>query len=567
MTKNSFYIVFFVLLLSFQTKIIAQKKEVKKPNIIFILTDDQRWDAIGYVGNELAYTPEMDDLAKSGTFFNNTIATTPICAASRASIFSGLQERTHGYTFQTGAMKTEYMQNAYPKLLKEAGYHTAFFGKFGVKYKNTAELYDEFDNYDLLYSKKDKSSYYYKTIDKDTVHLTRYTGYQALNFLDNVSSEQPFCLQLSFSAPHASDNTTEQYFWQEPSNHVLENTTVPEANISSDSDYEKLPQIVKDGFNRYRWHWRYDTPEKYQYNVKGYYRMIAGIDYEIEKIRKKLDEKGLADNTVIILMGDNGQILGERQIAGKWLMYENSIKVPLIIYDPRVENPHEIDEMALNIDIPSTILDLAGVESPTSWHGKSLVPFINNKNASLKRDTILIEHLWEFENIPPSEGVRTNKWKYFRYVNDKSVEELYNLEDDPMEVNNLVADKIYHKELLNLRAKCEELIVKYRDPYSGIPSGLTTEINNRKPIFNWTVPTKATSQTGYQILVASSKENIENNIGDVWNSKRINENTSTNILFKGRALLLKRTYFWKVRVWDVDKRTGIYSEPQSFEIK
>ncbi|SNR76947.1 Arylsulfatase A [Lutibacter agarilyticus] len=567
MTKNSFYIAILILLVSFQTKIIAQKKEVKKPNIIFILTDDQRWDAIGYVGNELAYTPEMDKLAKSGAFFNNTIATTPICAASRASIFSGLQERTHGYTFQTGPMKTEYMQQAYPKILKEAGYYTAFFGKFGVKYKNTAELYDEFDDYDLLYSKKDKSSYYYKTIDKDTVHLTRYTGYQALNFLDNVSSEQPFCLQLSFSAPHASDNTTEQYFWQEPSNHVLENTTVPEANISSDSDYEKLPQIVKDGFNRYRWHWRYDTPEKYQYNVKGYYRMIAGIDYEIEKIRKKLDEKQLADNTVIILMGDNGQILGERQIAGKWLMYENSIKVPLIIYDPRVGNPHEIDEMALNIDIPSTILDLAGIERPTSWHGQSLVPFINNKNASLKRDTILIEHLWEFENIPPSEGVRTNKWKYFRYVNDKSVEELYNLEEDPMEVNNLVMDKKYHKELLNLRAKCEELIVKYRDPYSGTPSGLTTKISNRKPTFNWVVPTEATSQTGYQILVASSKENIENNIGDVWNSKRINENTSTNILFKGRSFLLNRTYFWKVRVWDVDKRTGIYSEPQSFEIK
>ncbi len=555
-----------VLFYSSSSQIVAQNKKVNKPNIIFILTDDQRWDAIGYVGNELAYTPEMDKLAKSGTFFNNTIATTPICAASRASIFSGLQERTHGYTFQTDEMKTEYMKDAYPKKLKEAGYYTAFFGKFGVKYKNIDELYDEYDDYDLLYSKKDRSSYYYKTIDKDTVHLTRYTGYQALNFLDKATKEQPFCLQLSFSAPHASDNTNEQYFWDEETDFVLQNTVVPDAKMSTNADYNKLPQIVKDGFNRYRWHWRYDTPEKYQYNIKGYYRMIAGIDYEIGKIRKKLDEKGLADNTVIILMGDNGQILGERQIAGKWLMYENSIKVPLIVFDPRVKKHHEIDEMALNIDVPATILDLAGVHPPKSWHGKSLVPFIKNESASVKRDTILIEHLWEFENIPPSEGVRTKKWKYFRYVNDKSIEELYNLEEDPTEINNLITDQDHQEVLVNLRDKCDELIIRYADPYSSIPTDLAVDIKDLIPSFSWTVPEEIQIQTGYQVLVASSKENIDNNIGDVWNSTRINDVTSTNILFKGRGLLTKKTYYWKVRLWDDSKRTGIYSKSQSFKI-
>ncbi|RXP46463.1 DUF4976 domain-containing protein [Lutibacter sp. HS1-25] len=576
MVKNHFLILFaVVLLVGFPAQVFSQSKgaktkkqtQVKKPNIIFILTDDQRWDAIGYVGNELAYTPEMDKLAKSGTFFNNTIATTPICAASRASIFSGLQERTHGYTFQTGEMKTEYMNEAYPKILKAAGYYTAFFGKFGVKYDNISELYDEYDDYDLLYSKKDRSSYYYKTIGKDTVHLTRYTGYQALQFLDKASKEQPFCLQLSFSAPHASDNTKEQYFWDAETNFVLENTTIPEPKNADDKNYNALPQIVKDGFSRYRWYWRYDTPEKYQYSVKGYYRMIAGIDFEIEKIRKKLEEKGLADNTVIILMGDNGQILGERQIAGKWLMYEDAIKVPLIVYDPRVKNHHDVDEMALNIDVPSTILDLAGVQQPKSWHGKSLVPFLNNKNANVERDTILIEHLWEFENIPPSEGVRTKKWKYFRYVNNKSIEELYNLEEDPTEVNNLIADKNYQDVLDNLRNKCNELIIKYADPYSGVPTGLTAQLNkDDKPIFGWVVPKEIKNQTGYQILVASSQENIDNNIGDVWNSTRINENTSIDILFKGRALLKQSTYYWKVRVWDNFKRTGVYAKSESFTI-
>ena len=109
-----------------------------------------------------------------------------------------------------------------------------------------------------------------------------------------------------------------------------------------------------------RWAWRYDTPEKYQRSLKGYYRMISGIDLEIARIRKKLKEKGLDKNTVIIVMGDNGYFLGDRQMAGKWLMYDNSIRVPLIIYDPRVTKNRAIDEMVLNIDVPSTIAQLQG---------------------------------------------------------------------------------------------------------------------------------------------------------------------------------------------------------------
>jgi alpha-L-rhamnosidase len=161
---------------------------------------------------------------------------------------------------------------------------------------------------------------------------------------------------------------------------------------------------------------------------------------KLPKSGKKLKEKGLDKNTVIILMGDNGYFLGERQLAGKWLMYDHSIRVPLIIYDPRVKKPLDSDLMALNIDIPSTILDLAGLKQPGSWHGKSLMPIVSGQQQTFGRDTVLIEHLWEFENIPPSEGVRTNEWKYFRYVNDKSWEELYNLKNDPQEAENLAGN-------------------------------------------------------------------------------------------------------------------------------
>ena len=536
----------------------SSKTKEEKPNIIFILTDDQRWDALGYAGNALAHTPEMDKLAKSGVFFKNTIATTPICAASRASIFSGLQERTHNYSFTSKAMKDEYMEQAFPRVLKQSGYYTGLYGKFGVKYKKLDSLYDVHENYDLRYDRKDITSYYYKTLGKDTVHLTRYTGEKALQFLDKAPTDKPFCLQLSFSAPHASDNTVEQYFWQEENNHVLENVTVPDANISSNEDYNKLPQLVKDGFNRLRWYWRYDTPEKYQHSVKGYFRMLAGIDNEIAKIRTKLEAKGIADNTIIVLMGDNGFFLGERQISGKWLMYDNSLKVPLIIYDPRNKEHKDVEQMALNIDVPSTILDFAGVEAPKSWHGKSLKPFINEENVNLERDTILIEHLWDFKNIAPSEGVRTQEWKYFRYVDDKSIEELYNLKDDPRETNNLIHDEQYQDVLNNLRAKCEDLIEKYKDPYALIIENNTFD----GKAFRWNVSKDSKKQSAYQILVSSSQENINKNIADVWNSTKIKGNTKEVVKPKALKLEKGKTYYWKMRIYDELNRTGAYTKAQ-----
>lgn len=568
-----------ILLLCFvlaNNNVFCQKKERPlnpKPNIIFILTDDQRFDALHYAGNKIIQTPEMDKLAETGTYFSHAIVTTPICAASRASIFSGLQERTHKYTFQTGDIRSEFMAKSYPELLKSAGYYTGFFGKFGVNFKDKDKLFDEIDDYDRNGQFPDRRGYFYKKIGADTVHLTRYTGQQALDFIDNAPAGKPFCLSLSFSAPHAHDNAPDQYFWQKESDKLYQNMEMPGADLAGDKYFNALPLPVREGFNRLRWTWRYDTPEKYQHSVKGYYRMIYGIDLEIAKIRKKLAEKGLDKNTVIILMGDNGYFLGERQLAGKWLMYDNSIRVPLIIYDPRVNRHLNTDVMALNIDVPATILDLAGVEIPDSYHGKSLEPIVSGKEKSLDRDTILIEHLWEFENIPPSEGVRTAEWKYMRYINDKSSEELYNLKRDPKEIDNLASKPDYQKVLQEYRRKNDELGKKYADPYSGIPSGLTveyireprfTKIIDSKPEFSWIVQKEAVIQKGYQILVSSSKEKIDNNIGDVWNSGNVRSNQSTNVELGSEHLKPNTVYFWKVRVFDKDNRLSEYSAPQQF---
>jgi len=553
----------------------AQKLSDQKPNIIFILTDDQRFDALGYAGNKLISTPEMDKLAAEGTHFKNAMVTTPICAASRASILTGVYERTHNFNFRTGNIREEYMETSYPRLLKDAGYYTGFYGKYGVRYDGLDRQFDVYESYDRNNRYPDRRGYYYKMLGKDSVHLTRYTGQRAMDFIDNVDRDTPFCLSLSFSAPHAHDSAKDQYYWQEETDALLKGIKMPGPELDHKKYFDDQPEFVKSGFNRLRWTWRYDTPEKYQHSVKGYYRMISGIDLEIAKIRDVLKKKGLEKNTVIILMGDNGYFLGERQMAGKWLLYDNSVRVPLIIYDPRVKKHQDSDELALNVDVPSTIIDLAGLEHPKSWHGKSLMPIVSGESTGLARDTVLIEHLWEFEHIPPSEGVRTKKWKYFRYVNDKSYEELYNLEKDPAETRNLGKNQKYKKVLQKFREECDELGVQYSDAYSNPPNDISVEltkgdrgiiVDDPSPEFGWVVPQAAIEQQAYQILVGSSKEKLENNIGDVWDSGQVRGNTSSNVSYSGKTLVTEKKYYWKVRIWDTDNRLLNYSKSQEFKI-
>lgn len=437
----------------FTQKVFSQ---AKKPNIIFILTDDHRWDALGFAGNKIIQTPEMDRLASDGVFFENAFVTTPICAASRASILTGMYERTHGYTFGQGGIKQVYMDLSYPMLLKDSGYFTGFFGKFGVNYAGFDSLFDIGEDYDRNGKFNDRRGYFYKTIDQDTVHLTRYTGQKAIDFIRESPKEKPFMLSLSFSAPHAHDPAEKQYFWSPEFDTVYQDLVIPDPLLKEDSYFQAQPDYVRTGENRTRWHWRFDTPEKYQHSVKGYYRMISEVDAEIGKIRKALEENGLAENTVIILMGDNGYFLGERQLAGKWLMYDKSLRVPLIVFDPREKGGKRVDSFALNIDVPSTIFDLAGIKSPKSWQGLSLI-----SPQLAKRKEFLTEHLWQTPIIPPSEAIRTERWKYFRYINNQKHEELYDLSLDPLEKNNLADDPGHQAILSQLRKKLEKKVEGY----------------------------------------------------------------------------------------------------------
>ena len=425
-----------------------------RPNIVFILTDDQRADALGYAGNALIRTPEMDRLAAEGVYFHNAFVTTPICAASRASIITGTYERTHGYTFQQPPLPPARIAESYFTLTRKAGYHTGFLGKLGVSFENQLDT-TLFDVY-----QPERTGFYWRLNADGTqqVHLTDLMGQRAVAFIENAPDDRPFCLSISFNAPHAEDLYPGQYLWPSDLDSLYEEVDIPDPQLGEDIYFQRQPEFVQKGYNRARWHWRYDSPEKYQHSVKGYYRMISAVDRCIGMVRRALEAKGLEGNTVILFSSDNGLFLGERQLAGKWLLYDLSLRVPLILLDPRVERHREVRDIALNVDIPATILDLAGIPLPSSYEGKSLLGYTRGETPLSDRASFLCEHLWEFAFIPPSEGIRTRKWKYFRYRHHPEHRELYDLEADPEEIHNLIDLDEYKPVTEQLERELQDLI-------------------------------------------------------------------------------------------------------------
>ena len=443
----------FTIIILFSGIVRAQEQ---RPNVIFILTDDQRWDAMGYPHNSIIQTPNMDQLAREGVYFENSFVTTPICAASRASIMTGMYERSHHFTFGTPPLSEELVDITYPQLLKDNGYKTGFIGKFGMRYENKLDT-TMFDYYRRPGEQFWATTYYRLTADHTGhKHLTTELGNLSIDFLDKFSGDEPFCLSLSFHAPHAEDVDPRQYIYPLELDSLYANIDIPDPELLDQYYYEQQPQWVKDGLSKVRWYWRFNTPEKYQEMVKGYYRMISGIDIQLGRIRAKLEELGIADNTIIIFMGDNGYFLGERQLAGKWLMYDNSLRVPLMIYDPRQAHGMHNSELALNIDIAPTILTYAGIAIPPEIQGAPLQKAIDiDPNW---RKAFLTEHLMETPKIPKSEGIRTKEWKYFRYVDHPEWEELYHLVIDPSESNNLAKDESYQSKLDEMRAQLDDMI-------------------------------------------------------------------------------------------------------------
>ena len=405
----------------------------RPPNILFLLSDDQRADALGCAGNPIVETPHIDGLARQGVLFRNNFVTTSICAVSRAPVFTGQYARCHGIHGFGTSLSEEQQRLSYPSLLRQAGYRTGFVGKYGVGRELPREQYDFFQGFA-------GQGRYFREFEGRQIHLTAVHGDQALGFLEGCSGEQPFCLSVSFKAPHVQDGEA-PFFLNDPAyDHLYEDLTVPPFGHSEARDHEALPAFLQGEYEgRIRWERRFSTPERFQESVKRYYRLITGVDAQVGRMLAYLRERGWDDNTVVIYTSDNGFYLGERGLAGKWLMHEESIRTPLIIRAPWLSETARTqrDEMTLNIDLAPTMLSLAGVEIPTSMQGRDVSPLVRGESPAWRKEWFY-EHLFEHATIPKVEGVRGERWKYTGYVEaDPVYEELYDLAGDSGEDRNL----------------------------------------------------------------------------------------------------------------------------------
>lgn len=342
-------------------------------------------------------------------------------------------------------------------LLRSSGYNTGYIGKLGVKIKPVA-LNKMFDYFKPL----GRHPYFHKMPNGSLRHETDLAADYAINFIKKNPSNTPFCLTVSFNAAHAEDDDKgNQYPWPPSADGLYDDVEIPEPKLSDTKIFDSLPGFLKESINRERYFWRWDTPEKYQKNMRAYYRMISGIDMAVGRLLHELKHQGIDDNTVIIYTADNGYYMGNRGFAGKWSHFDESLRVPLIVSDPRVkanQQGQRIDSMALNIDIPSLIVDTAGASIPVTYQGESLLPFVQGRMPSTWRTDFFCEHLMDYGGIPKWEGVRGERYVYARYFEQDPVYEfLHDLQKDPDELQNVAGVSAYRSVLETMRQRCDEL--------------------------------------------------------------------------------------------------------------
>lgn len=429
-----------------------------RPNFLFVLTDDQPQSGMGCMGNSVIQTPNQDRLAAEGVLFTNAFATTAICCSNRACILTGQHMRRHGIDDFAKPLSADAFQQTYPALLRKAGYRTAYLGKFAVgaatKELNPLSLpADQFD----FWLGFPQSINFRQEVDGKTRYLTTLMEEKAVDFLRSSPPGRPFCLTVALKEPHGPWN----YFDPEVAD-PYQDVRIPLPPTCTLEDYQAQPEFLRDSLNGGTGPGWLEKPETYQEHARTFYRLISRADLALGRIMDALEDMGLDENTVVIYSSDNGSMLGAHGLVGKWLMYEESIRVPFIIRDPRLPKAlrgRRCEEMVLGIDIAPTMLSLAGAAPAPSMQGRDLTPLLRGEQVAWREDWYY-EHVY---NTPPSrrpiaksEGVRTDRWKYVRYPKTEPLyEQLFDLKSDPQERVNLAGDAACTKTLTQLRSRCD----------------------------------------------------------------------------------------------------------------
>jgi len=445
------------------------------PNIVFFFTDDQTSSSLACYGNPVAQTPNIDQLAARGTRFENAFVSQAICWVSRTTILSGLTGRSYGTPSAPDQARPEAVATLYSDLLRDRGYRTGYYGKWHAKMPKGYRQADHFDEFESI----GRNPFYKKMPDGSLRHETELIVDRGIEFIKAQPEGKPFALNLWFNACHAEDSDRRpgigHFPWPRAVDGMYEDMSMPAPRLSDPAIFEAQPDFLKTTINRERYFWRWNTELKYQTNMRAYFRMVSGIDNAIGRFVKALEEAGLADNTIIVYSADNGYHMGNRGFAGKWSHYEESLRVPLIIADPRVPESgrgKSTGALALNLDLPATFLDWAGVEIPERYQGRSLSPLIGAQEPEDWRKETFHEHFAVRQRIPAFEGIRNQQFKYVRYLDEGNYEFLHDLKNDPDELVNLAQDPAHAATLRAMRKRTDSRVAELGGPLKPMPTPL-----------------------------------------------------------------------------------------------
>lgn len=428
----------------------------KPRNVVFILSDDHRYDAMSFLGHPLARTPQLDRMAREGVYLKNALVTTSLCSPSRASILTGL------YTFRHRVIDNNRPIPAgtvyFPQYLQKAGYATAFIGKWHMG----GESDDPQPGFDRWVSFRGQGHYlppnpnYTLNVDGRRVQQKGYitdelTDYAVAWLEQQQAAGKPFFLYLSHKAVHANFTPAGRHQGS------LRGVTMPRpASEARPAPAAHQPRWVED--QRNSWH-GVDFPYHSALDVQEYYRRYAetlsAVDDGVGRIMDQLKKMGVYEDTLVIYMGDNGFMFGEHGLIDKRVAYEPSIRVPLLMQCPALfQGGTVVDQVVANIDVAPTVMEAMGLAAPAHFDGRSFIALAQGREARW-RDYFLYVYYWE-KNFPQSPTVfalRGDRYKYITYYGLWDADELYDLQSDPTESKNLLYDPAFATRATEMEAK------------------------------------------------------------------------------------------------------------------
>ena len=424
-----------------------QRHPDHKPyNIIFILSDDHRYDALGFMGRiPFLQTPNLDRMAQEGCHLQNAFVSTALCSPSRASIFTGQYAHSHRVVDNNAGIPQNLI--FFPQYLQELGYETAFFGKWHMG----NDMGQPRPGFNQWVSFRGQGVYYNPLLNvngeavKRQGYITDLLTDYALEWL-NQKRDKPFFLFLSHKAVHAMFEPAERH------RDRYKQATIPYPKNMADSEenYQGKPAWVRA--QRNSWHgvdYMYYGTMDFDTFYRRYCETLLALDESVGRMLQAVEQRGLKQNTIVFYMGDNGFGFGEHGLIDKRHMYEESMRVPFLAYAPEMIKPgQKITEMVQNIDIAPTCLELAGAAAPDYMQGRSMLPLLQGKTTPW-RDAVLYEYYWErnYPQTPTVHGIRTDRYKYIHYHGIWDCDELYDLQVDPEENHNLIQSEA-HQELV-----------------------------------------------------------------------------------------------------------------------